>query len=116
MRKLIRGIMEGYTQREMAEQHGWLSRYATRLKKLLRTTFFEAFTGEKPQPRSTKPTEQELAILQRLAEQGSSERKIAARLGRSPSWAHDHIKKLRQSVDWPHHRGNGEPVSVAATV
>lgn len=60
-------IMEGYTQREMAEQYDWSSRYATKLRKLLRTTFYEALTGEKPPPRSTKPTKKELATLQRLA-------------------------------------------------
>lgn len=100
MRKLMRGIMEGYNQREMAEEHGWSSRYATKLKKLLRTTFYEALTGEKPQPRSTKPTEKELALLQRLAAQGLSERKIAARLGRSSSWVHDHITRPRIQYDW----------------
>ncbi len=41
-----------------------------------------------------------LVILQRLAAQGLSERKIAARLGRSLSWARDHIIQLRQRQDW----------------
>ncbi len=116
MRKLMRGIMEGYTQREMIEQHGWSSRYATKLKKLLRTVFFEALTGEKPQPRSNKPSEKELAILQRLAERGLSERKIGARLGRSSSWARDHIIRLRQSEKWPRGRGEQKAAPVAAIV
>jgi hypothetical protein len=53
MRALMAGIVDGYRPCEIRQQQGWTSRRASKLNALLRSVFYEAFTG---QPRESKPT------------------------------------------------------------
>jgi hypothetical protein len=141
MRALMAGIMEGYKLCEIRQQQGWSRRWAGDLGALLRSVFYEALTG-KPRrgklARGNQATPAELKTLAKLAALGLGSHRIAAQLGRSPSWAHDHLTKLRQAqhesddlvvrsataelgavlvegTDWPHHRDGEDlaPVPVA---
>jgi hypothetical protein len=100
MRALMAGIMDGCKLCEIRQQHGWTNRRASDLSALLRSVFYETLTG---QPRASKltrgngATPAELKTLAKLAAQGLGSYRIAAQLGRSPSWAHDHLTKLRQT-------------------
>jgi hypothetical protein len=100
MRVLMTGIMEGYKLCEIRQRQGWTNRRAGDLNALLRSVFYETLTG---QPRRGKPTcgnqatPAELKTLAKLAALGLGSHRIAAQLGRSPSWAHDHLTKLRQA-------------------
>jgi hypothetical protein len=100
MLALMDGIMQGYSLRELRQRQGWCARRATRLNALLRSVFYEELTGH---PRREQPvrrngtTPAELKALAQLAGRGLGSHRIAAQLGRSPAWAHDHLKRLRQA-------------------
>jgi hypothetical protein len=62
--------------------------------------FFEALTGQPRQSKLTRgnqATPAELKTLAKLAALGLGSHRFAAQLGRSPSWAHGHLTKLRQT-------------------
>ena len=99
MRKLMTGIMQSYSLREIAQRHSWSSRRAARLNMLLRTVFYQALTGQArdQQPHRRAASQAELALLKKLAGQNLSSRKIAAQMGRSTAWAHDHVTRLKRA-------------------
>jgi hypothetical protein len=100
MRALMAGIMEGYKLCEIRQRQGWTNRRAGDLNALLRSVFYEALTGQPRQRKLTRgnqATPAEIRTLARLAALGLGSHRIAAQLGRSPSWAHDHLTKLRQA-------------------
>ena len=100
MRTLMAGIMEGYKLCEIRQQQGWSRRRAGDLNALLRSVFYEALTGRPRQrqlTRGNRATPAEIRTLAKLAALGLGSHRIAAQLGRSPSWAHDHLTKLRQA-------------------
>jgi hypothetical protein len=140
MLALMDGIMLGCNLREIGRKHGWCTRRTTQLNKLLRTVFYEELTGHtrrEPPKRGTTPDE--LTLIARLAAQGLGSHRIAAQFGRSPAWAHDHLRRIRQAqrtgsrddlaqyavehlgavvvegTDWPHNREGDDlaPVPVA---
>ncbi len=100
MRALMAGILAGYKLCEIRRQQGWSSRRVSTLNTLLRSVFYEALTG-KPRAgkltRGSQATPAEIQLLARLAAQGLGCHRIAAQLGRSPAWAHDHLTRLRQA-------------------
>ena len=100
MRVLMAGIMEGYKLCEIRQRQGWTNRRASDLSALLRSVFYETLTGKPCQSklaRSNQATPAELKTLAKLAALGLGSHRIAAQLGRSPSWAHDHLTRLRQA-------------------
>ncbi len=141
IRALMAGIMDGYKLCEIRLRQGWTNRRAGDLNALLRSVFYEALTGKPRQSklaRGNQATPAELKTLAKLAALGLGCHRIAAQLGRSPTWAHDHLTKLRQAqresidpvvqfattalgavvvegTDWPHNRDgeNLAPVPVA---
>ncbi len=141
MRTLMSGIMDGYRLCEIRQRQGWTNRRAGDLNALLRSVFYEALTGKPRRGRLTsgnQATPAELKTLAKLAALGLGSHRIAAQLGRSPSWAHDHLTRLRhaqregvdpvvqfatdelgavvaEGVDWPRERDgeNLAPVPMA---
>ncbi len=140
MRALMIGIMEGYKLCEIRQKQGWTNRRAGDLNALLRSVFYEALTGQPRQRKLTRgnqATPAELKTLAKLAALGLGSHRIAAQLGRSPSWAHDHLTRLHQAQhesvdpvvqfatgelgavvvegsDWPHNR-EGENLAPVMT-
>ena len=100
MRALMAGIMQGYKLRELAQTQGWSSRQASKLNALLRSVFYEALTGKQRDgklTRGNRATPAELKRLAKLMDRGLGSYKIAACMGRSPSWALDHMTRLKQA-------------------
>jgi DNA-binding CsgD family transcriptional regulator len=96
-------IMEGFSQIEIRERHGWSDNHTRVLFRHLRTTFYEAITGHKRPPcgyvgSKAPATDEELRQLCELRGQGLSYVKIGARLGYSQGWV---MQNLRRSQ---HHR------------
>ncbi len=98
MRLVMADIMEGYNQREIQDRHGWSNNHTRVLFRHLRTTFYEALTGQKRERSgyvgSKAPaSDDELRQLRELRAQGLSHVKIAARLGYSPGWVMQNLRK-----------------------
>lgn len=98
MRHVMTDIMEGYSQIEIRQRHSWSDNHTRMLFRRLRTTFYEAVTGQKP-PLSgylgskAPATEEELLKLRELRAQGLSYVKIGARLGYSQAWVMQNLHK-----------------------
>jgi DNA-binding CsgD family transcriptional regulator len=98
MRLAMAAIMEGYNQREIQAQHGWTNHHTRVLFRHLRTTFYEAVTGHQRPPcgyvgSKAPATDDELRQLRQLRAQGLSFVKIGARLGYSPAWVMQNLRR-----------------------
>jgi len=101
MRLVMVDVMAGYNQREIQDKHGWTNNHTRVLFRHLRTTFYEALTGRQrersPYVGSKAPaSEDDLCKLQELRAQGLSHVKIAARLGYSPGWVMQNLRRLKE--------------------
>lgn len=109
MRLVMVDVMAGYNQREIQDKHGWTNNHTRVLFRHLRTTFYEALTGRQREHSAyvgskAPASEDNLRKLQELRAQGLSHVKIAARLGYSPGWVMQNLRRLkahgpRQSAD-----------------
>ncbi len=100
MRLVMTDIMEGYSQIEIRERHGWSDNHTRVLFRHLRTTFYEALTGHKRPPcgyvgSKAPATDEELRQLRGLRAQGLSYVKIGARLGYSQGWVMQNLRRLQ---------------------
>jgi hypothetical protein len=85
---LISDMLEGYTLDEINERHGWTRNRGVTLMRKLRTVFYEELSGEKKTGYlgSHHPlSDAEKRRIRELYATGLSYRKVAARVGRSPS-------------------------------
>jgi hypothetical protein len=103
MRLVMIAIMEGYSQVEIRERYGWSNNHTRVLFRHLQTTFYQALTGHKRAPcgylgSKAPATDDELRQLYELRAQGLSFVKISARLGYSPGWVMQNLRKTH------HHR------------
>ncbi len=99
MRLLMVDIMEGYSQVEIEDKHGWTNNHTRVLFRHLRTIFYVALTGHERERcgyvgSKTPATDEELCRLRELRAQGLSFAKIAARLGYSPGWVMQNLRRL----------------------
>jgi hypothetical protein len=88
MPKLIADVLEGYTLDETCARYGWTRNRGVTLMRKLRTIFYEEMTGEKKigYLGSHHPlTDAEKQRIRDLYATGLSYKKVAARVGRSPS-------------------------------
>jgi transposase-like protein len=88
MSKLIADLLEGYTLDETCARYGWTRNRGVTLMRKLRTVFYEEMTGEKKAGYlgSHHPlTAAEKQRIRDLYATGLSYKKVAARVGRSPS-------------------------------
>jgi len=100
MRNLMAGIMAGYTRCDLARKHGWSRSRQAHLSRLLRTVFYEALTGDErdlSQRRRAEPSAAEIRRIAALMDQGLGSYKIAACMGRSPSWALEHMTRIKRA-------------------
>ncbi len=100
MRLVMVDVMAGYNQREIQDKHGWTNNHTRVLFRHLRTTFYEALTGRQRERSAyvgskAPASEEDLRKLQELRAQGLSHVKIAARLGYSPGWVMQNLRRLR---------------------
>jgi transposase-like protein len=85
---LISDMLEGYTLDEITARHDWTRNRGVTLMRKLRTVFYEEMTGEKKVGYlgSHHPlTDAEKRRIRELYATGLSYKKVAARVGRSPS-------------------------------
>jgi DNA-binding CsgD family transcriptional regulator len=99
MRRVMLDIMEGYSQIEIRQRHGWSDNHTRVLFRHLRTTFYEAITGHERPPcgyvgSKAPATDEELRQLRDLRAEGLSYEKIGARLGYSKGWVQQNVKRL----------------------
>jgi DNA-binding CsgD family transcriptional regulator len=100
MRLVMRDIMEGYSQVEIRERHGWSNNHTRVLFRHLQTTFYQALTGHKRTPcgyigSKAPATDDELHQLYELRAQGLSFVKIGARLGYTQGWVMQNLRKAQ---------------------
>jgi DNA-binding CsgD family transcriptional regulator len=98
MRLVMLNIMEGYSQIEIRERHGWSDNHTRVLFRHLRTTFYEAITGHQRPPcgyvgSKAPATDGELRQMRDLRAQGLSYEKIGARLGYSKGWVQQNLRQ-----------------------
>lgn len=85
---LIEDMLAGYKLDEICQRHGWTRNRGVTLMRKLRTVFYQEVTGQKKTGYlgSHHPlTDKEKLRIRALHASGLSYRKVAARVGRSPS-------------------------------
>jgi len=100
MRLVMADIMEGYSQIEIRQRHGWSDNHTRVLFRHLRTTFYEALTGHKRPScgyvgSKAPASDAELRQLCELRAQGLSFVKIGARLGYSQGWVMQNLQQMQ---------------------
>ncbi len=101
MRLVMIDIMEGYNQVEIADKHGWTNNHTRVLFRYLRTTFYATLAGHERERCGyvgckAPATDEELGRLRELRAQGLSYVKIAARIGYSPAWVQQNLRRLHE--------------------